>query len=205
MATANPFRFSTKYQDDETGAALLRIPVLQSSTGRWVSRDPIGEDGGLNVYAFVGGDSLGETDDLGLCKACTCKSVKITFFPGGNNWQADFYRVPETGDEMFGTVFIITWAVEGDETKCRYFLNETPKVEVQNPKGSDTYRGTGGWVELFRRVYNDHSGVNLAGEGKYKVKYHFQASYACEDSDGTRLETPPTRWKKTFSEKWPKR
>ena len=35
-------------------------------TGRWPSRDPIEEDGGMNLYGFVGNDSLNSVDLLGL-------------------------------------------------------------------------------------------------------------------------------------------
>ena len=34
--------------------------------GRWVNRDPIGEDGGLNLSSFVNNDSVGGLDYLGL-------------------------------------------------------------------------------------------------------------------------------------------
>jgi integrase/recombinase XerD len=34
-------------------------------TGRWPSRDPIEEEGGLNLYGFVGNDGLGKIDVLG--------------------------------------------------------------------------------------------------------------------------------------------
>lgn len=39
-------------------------------TGRWVSRDPIGERGGLNLYNFVGNDGVSNTDYLGLSDCC---------------------------------------------------------------------------------------------------------------------------------------
>jgi len=35
-------------------------------SGRWLSRDPIGERGGANVYAFVSNDPLNQLDFLGL-------------------------------------------------------------------------------------------------------------------------------------------
>ena len=38
------------------------------STGRWLNRDPIAEKGGLNLYGFVGNDSLDEIDILGLVR-----------------------------------------------------------------------------------------------------------------------------------------
>ena len=34
-------------------------------TGRWPSRDPIEEKGGLNLYGFVGNDGVGRFDVLG--------------------------------------------------------------------------------------------------------------------------------------------
>ena len=37
--------------------------------GRWVRRDPIGEKGGLNVYAFVGNKQLKKVDAVGLAPA----------------------------------------------------------------------------------------------------------------------------------------
>jgi len=36
------------------------------SQGRWISRDPIGEHGGVNLYAFVGNDPVNNWDYLGL-------------------------------------------------------------------------------------------------------------------------------------------
>ena len=43
-------------------------------TGRWPSRDPIGEEGGLNLYGFVGNDGVKWIDVLGLseCAAGEC-------------------------------------------------------------------------------------------------------------------------------------
>jgi RHS repeat-associated protein len=45
LAKANPFRFSTKYQDDETDLLYYGYRYLNTSTGRWLSRDPIEEPG----------------------------------------------------------------------------------------------------------------------------------------------------------------
>jgi uncharacterized protein RhaS with RHS repeats len=41
------------------------LPRYNPSTGRWLNRDPIGERGGVNLYALVGNDPLGEIDVLG--------------------------------------------------------------------------------------------------------------------------------------------
>jgi RHS repeat-associated protein len=45
MAKANPFRFSTKYQDEETDLLYYGYRYYSASTGRWTSGDPIQERG----------------------------------------------------------------------------------------------------------------------------------------------------------------
>jgi len=65
MAKADPFRFSTKYQDDETDLLYYGYRYYNASIGRWLSRDPLDEEGGDNLYAFVDGDALNSSDALG--------------------------------------------------------------------------------------------------------------------------------------------
>ena len=63
-----PHRFSTKYQDPETRLLYYGHRYYNPETGRWLSRDPIGEDGGLNLYGFVGNDPVNFVDLLGLLR-----------------------------------------------------------------------------------------------------------------------------------------
>jgi RHS repeat-associated protein len=65
MAKANPFRFSTEYQDDESDLLYYGYRYYNASTGRWISRDPMEEDGGLNLYGFVGNYPIKDIDPLG--------------------------------------------------------------------------------------------------------------------------------------------
>jgi RHS repeat-associated protein len=66
MAKINHFRFSTKYQDDETSLLYYGYRYYQPTTGRWPSRDPIGERGGVNIYAFLPNSPVNIVDLLGL-------------------------------------------------------------------------------------------------------------------------------------------
>ena len=65
MAKANPFRFSTKYQDDETDLLYYGYRYYNASTGRWVSRDPAEEKGGINLYGLARNESVNACDSLG--------------------------------------------------------------------------------------------------------------------------------------------
>ena len=61
----SPFRFSTKYQDEETGLLYYGSRYLDVLTGRWLNGDTIEEAGGVNLYAFAGNDGLNLFDYLG--------------------------------------------------------------------------------------------------------------------------------------------
>jgi RHS repeat-associated protein len=65
-ADKNPVRFSTKYTDDETGLVYYGRRYYDPRNGRFLGRDPIEEEGGLNLYGFVGNDPSNRGDRLGL-------------------------------------------------------------------------------------------------------------------------------------------
>jgi RHS repeat-associated protein len=58
--------FSTKYFDWETGLSYYGHRYYSPTPARWLSRDPIAELGGLNVYLYVGNYPIGQTDIMGL-------------------------------------------------------------------------------------------------------------------------------------------
>ena len=65
-ASANPFRFSTKYTDDETGLVYYGYRFYSPTLGRWPNRDPIGEAGGRNIYGYVVNAPVNLVDFFGL-------------------------------------------------------------------------------------------------------------------------------------------
>ena len=59
-------RFSTKYSDDESGLYYFGRRFYSPRLARWLSRDPIEEGGGLNLYVYCGNNSISNVDPYGL-------------------------------------------------------------------------------------------------------------------------------------------
>ena len=61
------YRFQGREFSRATGLTNFRARWYDPTTGRWLSKDPIGLSGGLNLYAFCGNNSLNMRDPMGLC------------------------------------------------------------------------------------------------------------------------------------------
>ncbi|MBK9126261.1 MAG: RHS repeat-associated core domain-containing protein [Phycisphaerales bacterium] len=65
-AASNAWRFSTKQFDPVTGLGCWGYRWYSPRLGRWVSRDPIEEEGGACLYGYVANGPFGLTDGVGL-------------------------------------------------------------------------------------------------------------------------------------------
>ena len=66
MAQENKFRFSCEYMDDELGLIYYNYRHLNPLDGRWISRDPIMEQGGWNLYSYIYNSPTISNDIIGL-------------------------------------------------------------------------------------------------------------------------------------------
>jgi RHS repeat-associated protein len=153
LAKANPFRFSSKFQDDESDFLYYGYRSYNPSTGRWLSRDPIVEQGGLHLYGFVRNNPVQLFDYLGLahlhpwpppivpskpyytpyyapyalCSECQCISVKVTYNPGGDNFGIGRHisaGLFGAGPPRWGSDVSVEWTVSGNPAKCSYYQDE---------------------------------------------------------------------------------
>ena len=52
-AGINPYRYSSEYLDEDLGLIYYNYRHYNPTDGRWINRDPIAEQGGINLYGFV--------------------------------------------------------------------------------------------------------------------------------------------------------
>ncbi len=82
-----PIRFQGQFEDDETGLFYNRFRYYDPEAGRYISADPIGVSGGLNLFQYVA-DPTGSSDPFGLVR-CTC-TIKLKNPIGGEtNYEAN--------------------------------------------------------------------------------------------------------------------
>jgi len=68
-SSSDPFGYKAQvgyYTDNETGLQNLTYRYYNQSTGRFLTPDPIGQNGGINVYSYVRNNPLSYADPLGL-------------------------------------------------------------------------------------------------------------------------------------------
>jgi RHS repeat-associated protein len=59
-------RFPGQYFDEETGLHYNRFRYYDPSVGRYISADPIGQAGGVNVFGYAVNNPVGAIDPFGL-------------------------------------------------------------------------------------------------------------------------------------------
>jgi RHS repeat-associated protein len=69
VPSRRPFGFSSKYLDTGSGLLYFGHRYYSPDLGRWLCRDPLGEKGGANLYAYCQNDPVNAVDPLGLEEA----------------------------------------------------------------------------------------------------------------------------------------
>jgi RHS repeat-associated protein len=62
----NPFRFPGQYYDPETGLHYNYFRYYNPQTGRYITPDPIGLEGGINLFSYVENNLINWVDPIGL-------------------------------------------------------------------------------------------------------------------------------------------
>jgi RHS repeat-associated protein len=143
-ASGNSWRFSTKPVDEGTGWLYYGYRYYSPQIGRWLSKDPVEEMGGINTYAYARNNPLNAVDYLGLSSDIELHFVRVALKGAGNwdpgalmpgqsesfgNWTSNVFRsgpqyepVKNAMNEIKSAFGLPILDEENDRTKCKRFF-----------------------------------------------------------------------------------
>jgi len=154
-AQGDPFGYGAQagyYADSETGLVLCTHRYYDPANGRWLTRDPMGYAGGVNLYGYVGNDPGNRWDPSGFDSG----SANPIDWDGGD-WTdigngIDKWGTGEQqagGNIIFGGIlggFSPNWPIPGFWHKMPNGLRCKPKPTVKSVGGVFAAVGGGLWV-----------------------------------------------------------
>jgi RHS repeat-associated protein len=200
MAKANPFRWSTQYTDDETDLVCYLHRYYNPSTGRWLSRDPIAELGGFNLYAFALNSPLNILDILGLgnyrigspTEPPMTFDENFVYDPNAHATAGDYASWTWWSTKALGAMILRHDLVDA-VAAYRHYLDATgTDMDVDYPKA-------------YRDDKNIHNGVNneiaAAQADAEKLAASSGKTRFAMTGDAERLGNPSTEnWQKTIGQ-----
>jgi RHS repeat-associated protein len=148
--SACPFRWPGQYEDEETGLYYNRFRYYDPEAGTYVSQDPIGLRGGLQLHGYVR-DPLRAFDGLGLSPSCVPPEAEPEAISRKNAFRLLRSRglsekearniVNSFEGQIYmskgkkGDVFVITGTAPGSASGVfvtRDFAGDTPSERVRN-------------------------------------------------------------------------
>ena len=94
----NSFRYTGREFDSETNLYYYRARYYDSNAGRFLSEDPIGFDGGNNLYDYVANSSANSSDPLGL------KRISIGTIRNDENTALNIMARPKCSQFILDTI-----------------------------------------------------------------------------------------------------
>jgi len=115
-SVVNNNRFPGQYYDQETGFHYNYHMYYDPQTGRYLTPDPIGLAGGMNLYAYVGNDPVNAVDASGLyslnpiARGERLKNAPLPICPSGlPNWLKTFALCSEEEPLLSAWKKVLRW------------------------------------------------------------------------------------------------
>jgi len=138
VISTSSYDWETRYAcyrfDSESSFYQVRNRYLHPTLGRWLTRDPIGYNAGINLYAYVINRSVNVIDSSGLAPKLSKKTIDqpIGKDCGEFNWSIKWMLDMAT---TIGGYIVQHVSVTFDATDCKG--NKLSKADIKKKSGAD--------------------------------------------------------------------
>ncbi|MDZ4261543.1 MAG: RHS repeat-associated core domain-containing protein [Pseudomonadota bacterium] len=157
------FAFKGQFLDADTGYYNYGYRYYSPELGRWLSRDPIGEEGGANLYLMASNSPVNEIDKLGLQI-----ELDINWKPPGV-WQGGILTSTIDPNALSNDISLFT-AQPGSSFTGKYIIKETSA-----------------WWGIYKCVFNGgNARIPFGGKNRY------YCSFDCDELLSSVDGSPPS-------------
>ncbi len=164
-ATAfNPITFSSEIRDAVLGLIYYNYRPLDTLNGRWLTKDPIGDRGGQNLYCLARNNVVNSIDSLGL-KECECPQERI--------WIEIEKMMKQAIDKTKNNPIMVDYNWDKQTSKTAYYVPVYREFggyiccDKKRGRVSSTgpYPGTWRFMDATGNEFNSDNAVMLAKGG----------------------------------------
>ena len=101
----NPYMFTGRRFDSETGLYYYRNRYYSPQLRRFIEPDPIGFEGGMNLYAYVGNDPVNAIDPWGFESVIIFKTERNPRRDPSNPWKNAANYAARIGHMEYGAIY----------------------------------------------------------------------------------------------------
>ena len=156
--THQPFRLQNQYFDQETGLHYNFLRYYEPALGRFITQDPIGLMGGMNVYQFAENIQIW-VDPLGLnkCNDKRCAELRAQIFHKSQLLIKEFQKYNPVQDgiggfPMRGGGVTKPGGHYQEMNDLKRGLKNDIKEYIKNCQGNDRCDGGGKWGAIPRKI-----------------------------------------------------
>jgi RHS repeat-associated protein len=172
-------QYANYYAHQPSGLSLTKYRAFDPNTGRWLSRDPAGTKGGIDLYEYCADDPIYERDPLGLVGGGRGNPTRCQK-TGGFRVEVDLSGF----DDLYNSFHSLFDMV--GPTDFRFFAC---KCELKCCNQGVTYQS---WEDAFSDFARGPEGLTDQAESIIHNRVHSALSINKEDEDGVAVKTLDT-------------
>jgi RHS repeat-associated protein len=176
---ATRYLYTGREWDPDAQLYCYRARWYDPELGQFISEDPIGLDGGINLYAYVGNNPISKIDPTGLYDSCStpdCGGHSTDLRIGLKELQTKVNKMHDGIDKSRLQLSLKTLGAEGDHNKVHVFFGPTPSEKGGAGETKPFFNEKTNQLECnifldFKNILSANWGIDAVHEGIHCADY----------------------------------